>query len=105
MPQGRKVARGEDVPPDGLLAVEVEGKALVLGRAEGRVFALADVCPHRGAPLSEGMICGPDLVCPWHGWAFDTRTGARAGSPEGPAAVRIYRVVEEGGEVWVDLEP
>ena len=66
------------------------GEPVVLGRSEdGTLFALRDVCPHRGAPLSRGRQCRdhengapvPALACPYHGWRFSTLTGACVGVP------------------------
>ena len=49
------------------------GEPLVFGRAaDGGVFALRDMCPHRGMPFSAGSFDGTSLVCPYHGWRFDT---------------------------------
>jgi len=85
---------------------------LVLFRGEaGRAAALADRCPHRNAPLSAGALRGGLLACPYHGWQFDRAGACRAvpglaGEPDHPTRrAQAYAVAEQGGLVWVALEP
>jgi nitrite reductase/ring-hydroxylating ferredoxin subunit len=77
------------------------GKQVLLIAAEGRLFALANRCPHEGYPLSEGTQ-GPGcvLTCNWHNWKFDLATGAAL---TGRDPVRTYALAVRGGEIFVDL--
>jgi nitrite reductase/ring-hydroxylating ferredoxin subunit len=86
--QGRKVIRRD-------------GKQILLIAQEGRVFAIANRCPHEGYPLSEGTP-GPGcvLTCNWHNWKFDLATGAAL---VGRDPVRTYGVEIRGGEIFLDL--
>ncbi len=71
---------------------------------EGQVHALEDFCPHRGAPLSLGRVCGARLVCGYHGLEMgcDGRTVAMPGQRvRGFPAIRAYPAVERHGFVWV----
>ena len=71
---------------------------------EGRVAALEDFCPHRGAPLSLGRVCEGKLVCGYHGLEMgcDGKTVAMPGQRvRGFPAIRSYPVVERYGFVWV----
>jgi len=87
--------------PGTLRRVVVEGTALVVVRSETGWSALVDTCPHAGAPLSEGALRGDHVVCSWHGWRFDARTGACPLFPGAPGATpRAVRV--ENGRVLVD---
>lgn len=94
------VGRVEDVPPGGAATVELEGGAeLALFNAGGAFYAVANSCPHRGAPLASGNLCGATVECDWHGWRFDLKTGAcltRASD-----AVETYEVVVEDG--WIKI--
>ena len=82
--------------------VEVDGKPLMLVRIGEEIHALSAECSHQNGPLSEGMVSGTRVVCPWHGWRFDVRTG-QCLFPTRGGAVPSYPVRVEGGEVWVDL--
>ena len=94
------------------------GEPLVIGRThDGAPFALRDICPHRGVPLSAGRLygpsangCGADIVeCPYHGWKFRL-DGQCADIPSlvpgqdvevGRIRVQRYRVRETQGNLWV----
>jgi nitrite reductase/ring-hydroxylating ferredoxin subunit len=69
----------------------------------GRLHAVADVCPHAGAVLSDGELEGPVLTCPAHGSQFDVCTGDRR---RGPADVdlRTFPLAEEGGRVYLVVD-
>ena len=81
--------------------VRHDGKQVLVVAQEGRVFAIANRCPHEGYPLSEGTI-GPGcvLTCNWHNWKFDLASGAAL---VGRDAVRTYEVAEQGGEIFIDF--
>ena len=91
-----------EVPAGGCRLAEVNGIRVVLARVGEQVYACADTCSHRGGPLGEGKLAGARLTCPWHGWMYDVRTGQCLFPPRG-AAVAIYPVRVEGGEVWVEV--
>lgn len=85
------VAAADEIPPGGRKLVEIRGQAVVVFNVGGEFFALLDRCPHQGGRLSEGRLSagiassgpgdyrrvpgGEVIRCPWHGWAFDLRTG------------------------------
>ena len=52
-----------------------DGNELAIFNVNGEYYAIENFCPHRGAPLSEGVMCGHIVECGWHGWQFDVRTG------------------------------
>ncbi len=93
---------GEAPAEGGVMEVEAEGTAVCLARVEGELSALDNVCPHRQGPLGQGWVEGKAVVCPWHSWAFDTRTGV-AEYPENER-VAVFRVKEKAGEVLVEIE-
>jgi len=78
-----------------------EGRQILLIAAGGRVFAIANRCPHEGYPLSEGTL-GPDcvLTCNWHNWKFDLASGEAL---VGRDPVRTYATEIRDGEICVDL--
>jgi phenylpropionate dioxygenase-like ring-hydroxylating dioxygenase large terminal subunit len=87
-------------------AVLLFGQPVVLVRNHGRVWALEDRCPHRGAPLSAGRLTAKGLECPYHGWTFDADGICRdmpGLSAAAPPTVRVpaFAVIERDGLVWV----
>lgn len=86
------------------LGRKVCGESIVFYRAEGRVAALEDFCPHRGAPLSLGSVIEGKLVCGYHGLEMgcDGKTIAMPGQRvRGFPAIRSYPVEERYGFIWV----
>jgi NAD(P)H-dependent nitrite reductase small subunit len=99
MPEFVKVARWGDIGEGGSRVVEVAGKEVVLFKVQGKIFALNNVCPHRGGPLAEGVLSGSEVICPWHAWAFDLGTGAYTFAPE--LRVETFEVRVEDGEILI----
>jgi 3-phenylpropionate/trans-cinnamate dioxygenase ferredoxin subunit len=101
--QWRAVARVGDLRPGDVIAVEIDGVHLALGRDGERYFAVQRRCLHSGGDLAGGIVSRGHLVCPQHGWRFSTETG-RHDSSEGFCLVR-YPVRIEGGRIEVDPRP
>lgn len=76
-------------------------KVVCVANANGTISAMDNVCLHRGGPLGQGVIEGDKLVCPWHGWQWDPKTGQAAHNAA--ARVAVYPVKIENGDVFVDL--
>jgi phenylpropionate dioxygenase-like ring-hydroxylating dioxygenase large terminal subunit len=104
------VLPGARLAPGRMLAKTVLGEPLLIGRdREGTVFALRDVCPHRGIPLSCGRFDGAEVECCYHGWRFapDGRCTAIPSLVEdqafelGRIRVRAYPTRELQGLVWI----
>ena len=66
----------------------------------GEVFALLDRCPHKGGPLSQGIVFGTSVACPLHNWTIGLCTGQAAAPDEG--CTPKYSVNLEGGTVYLD---
>ena len=72
---------GADVRPGRLVHKTLLGEPLLIGRGrDGRVFAVRDICPHRGIPLHYGRFDGREIECAYHGWRF-TPAGRCAAIP------------------------
>jgi len=78
------------------------GRGGVPGECEWRFSALDNVCPHRQGPLGQGWIEGDVVVCPWHSWAFDVKTGL-ATYPENER-VGVFPLRIEGENVLINIE-
>lgn len=91
----------DDIPAQGARLVKTaQGCVAVFRTADDRVFALEDRCPHKGGPLSEGIVHGTSVTCPLHNWVFDMNTGRAQGADEG--AVRTYPVRVQQGRILID---
>jgi nitrite reductase/ring-hydroxylating ferredoxin subunit len=95
-----KVGKVDELPSGEGKLIEVNRKRIALFNVDGRYYAIDDVCPHRGAPLSEGEIEGEAVVCPWHGAMFELATGEVRRFPAA-AGVATYEVRLEGGEIAI----
>jgi nitrite reductase (NADH) small subunit len=66
----------DDIPPRGARTVRTGGTPVAVFRTgEDEIFALLDRCPHRGGPLSEGIVSGRSVACPLHNWVIDLDSG------------------------------
>jgi len=78
-----------------------DGRALALFRtADDTVFALDDACPHKGGPLSQGIVFGRSVACPLHNWCIDLASGTAAAPDEG--CVKRYDVTVVDGHLEME---
>lgn len=96
----RLCAVAEAPAPGEAKEVDAQGVALCLASADGQLAAVDNVCPHRGGPLAEGWLEEGRIVCPWHAWGFDLKTGICA---EERSQVKVYPLQVEGSDVLVNL--
>ena len=87
--------------PNHVVEVEVGEVAICLANVRGELSALDNWCPHRRGPLGQGWIEGDAVICPWHSWAFNTKTG-KADYPE-HEKVEVFPLRVEGEDVLIDL--
>lgn len=97
-----RLCKLDDIPQLGARRYQREdGKTIAVFRtATDNVFALHDRCPHKGGPLSQGIVFGESVACPLHNWCIDLASGSAAAPDEGsverfPVAV-VDGVVELG---------
>ena len=95
------VTQAADVPVGEGRVVDVDGRALALFNVEGAFYALDNTCAHRGGPLGEGDLDGTVVVCPWHAWRWDVKTGANVNNPA--VTMTCFPVSVDGGHVFVEL--
>ncbi|MDX2098849.1 MAG: aromatic ring-hydroxylating dioxygenase subunit alpha [Leptolyngbyaceae cyanobacterium bins.59] len=96
--------------PGQMMAKTILGEPILLGRTlKGEAFALRDICPHRGVPLSCGRFDGNEVECCYHGWRFDS-TGRCTDIPSltqdhdldlSLFGVRSYPLQEVQGNLWI----
>jgi nitrite reductase (NADH) small subunit len=76
-------------------------KMICIANVNGEFSAMDNVCLHRGGPLGQGVVEKGKVVCPWHGWAWDAKTGEAAHNRA--VKVAVYPMKIENGEVWVQI--
>lgn len=97
-----RVCGVKEAPETGrVVEAQVEGVAICLANINGELSALDNVCPHRQGPLGQGWIEGESVVCPWHSWTFNVKTGA-AEFPAGER-VEVFPVRLDGDDVMVEI--
>jgi len=94
------VCRIEDLPSGSARHVKVGRDDMAVVRVGDEVFALSNTCRHAFGPLSEGFVDGYTVICPWHGWRYDVRTGE---TDHPNADVRTYPAQVRAGEVLVSV--
>ena len=97
-----EVCRVEDIPKLGARVVRsAHGHIAVFRNADDEVFALHDKCPHKGGPLSQGIVFGRKVACPLHGWYIGLDDGNAVAPDVGCA--RSFPVKVENGQVFLGL--
>ncbi|MDD9821218.1 MAG: Rieske 2Fe-2S domain-containing protein [Nitrospira sp.] len=100
------VAHISEIEPGTCRSFEVEGQCdVALCNVDGEILALQDTCPHAGGPLGEGTLEGNIVQCPWHGWAFDVRTGQCLKNPVPAWSVPCHPTRVENGIIQVAFPP
>jgi nitrite reductase (NADH) small subunit len=97
-----KLTTESELPPaDEAKEFPCGARTICVANVNGVYRTMDNLCPHRGGPLGQGMVEGSKVVCPWHGWAWDTRTGQAAQDPG--IKVAVYPLKIEGGDVLVEI--
>ncbi|QDU72083.1 Rieske (2Fe-2S) protein [Mucisphaera calidilacus] len=97
------VGPAADVPESCQQACSASEHSVVVFRIDGQLHAIENLCPHAGLPLEDGEREGMVLTCPYHGFAFNLRTGANVDDPH-DAPVRTLPARENNGQIEVDLD-
>jgi Ferredoxin subunits of nitrite reductase and ring-hydroxylating dioxygenases len=98
-----EIARVDDLPPGRAKSIVVGERKIALFHTASGFFASDDSCPHRGGPLGQGDLIDDEIICPWHLWGFDIRSGVCTGNRE--IRVVIHDVRLEGDRILVKLNP
>jgi nitrite reductase (NADH) small subunit len=73
----------------------------IFRNSEDKIFALLDRCPHKGGPLSQGIVFGERVACPLHNWSIELPTGCAMTPDEG--CTQKFSVKVEDGQVYLDI--
>ena len=97
-----RVCALEAIPMLGARVVKsAHGNIAVFRTADDEVFALADKCPHKGGPLSQGIVFGRKVACPLHNWNIGLEDGSAVAPDKG--CTRSYPVKVEDGAVFLQV--
>ena len=92
----------DDIPQRGARCVTTpQGKIGVFRTVDDRIFAIENHCPHKGGPLSQGIVHGASVTCPLHNWVISLETGRALGADEG--SVRTIPLELRGGRIFMAL--
>jgi nitrite reductase (NADH) small subunit len=79
------------------------GDIAVFRTGDNEVFALKDSCPHKGGPLSQGIVHGRSVACPLHNWNIDLATGHPTGADAGKGCTPVIAIQVVEGRVLISL--
>ena len=96
-----RTAKKDEVPPGMIREFQIDGKTFALSNVEGKLYAINNLCLHRGGPLGQGELKGSVVTCPWHGWQYDVTTGRLVTNPA--VACETYAVEVRGDDIFVDV--
>jgi nitrite reductase/ring-hydroxylating ferredoxin subunit len=92
-----KVGALSDVPENSVIEVMVGGDPYAICNVRGNLHALSGTCLHQGGPLGQGQVADGRVMCPWHAWEYDCRTGENVDDPT--QRVATYEVKVEGDDI------
>jgi nitrite reductase (NADH) small subunit len=98
-----KVTTIDEIPVLGSRIIQAPiGQIALFRNSEDEIFAVLDKCPHKGGPLSQGIVHGKTVTCPLHSWNIDLSTGCAVAPDEGCA--KSFEVKVESGVVWLNRQ-
>ena len=102
MSDWKKLCPLDEIPPLGSRVVASQhGDIAIFRLANDEVFAIHDKCPHKGGPLSQGIVSGKVVTCPLHSWKIDLESGEAVAPDVG--CTPPFSVKRVGDEVWIAL--
>ena len=104
MNQWQVICRVDDIPVLGARVLPRPGQVdvAIFRNSENKVFALLDRCPHKGGPLSQGIVFGERVACPLHNWNIELQSGCAVAPDQG--CTQSFAVKIDNGEVSLDLQ-
>jgi nitrite reductase/ring-hydroxylating ferredoxin subunit len=96
-----RAAKKEEVPAGTIREFQLDGRTVAVANVGGKLFAINNVCLHRGGPLGQGELDAQVVTCPWHGWRYDVTNGKLVANPA--VGVEIYPIEVRGDDIFVDI--
>jgi nitrite reductase (NADH) small subunit len=97
-----EIGKLNDIPRLGARVIKTSvGDVALYRTSDDNIFALRDRCPHKGGPLSQGIVFDQRVACPLHDWVIDLQSGCAEGPDEG--CTHVYAVKIEAGRISISL--
>jgi nitrite reductase/ring-hydroxylating ferredoxin subunit len=96
-----RAGKTSEVPAGTIKDFQVEGTVVAVANVGGTYYAITNSCLHRGGPLGQGVMEGPIVTCPWHGWQFDVTNGKVAQNET--VGVGCYPTEIRGEDIFVNV--
>lgn len=98
----KRICALDEIPVLGSRVVKTaaHGEIAIFRNADHEIFDLHDKCPHKGGPLSQGMVHGRTVTCPLHAWKIGLDSGEAVAPDSG--CTRRFEVKLSGGDVWLN---
>jgi len=98
-----RTARCEDIPLREARSVKFGDREIAIFNLGDRFLAVDNRCPHKGGPLSDGIVSGVTVVCPLHARKVDLETGSVLNAPDTPQCIAAFRTRVESGVILLEL--
>ena len=95
----RRVARRDELELGKGKVIFIDDHPIALFNIEGEYLAMDNTCPHRGGSLGFGKIECENVICPWHGWVFNCRTGISVENPS--FRVKLYHIEKREDGIYI----
>jgi len=96
-----RLANVVDIPAGSTREARLDGATYAICNTGGQFYVVSGDCPHRDGPLGHGALHGHTLVCPWHAWEFDIRTGDCDVGPD--CRIGTYPVKIDDGGIYIEV--
>jgi nitrite reductase/ring-hydroxylating ferredoxin subunit len=96
-----KVGELSALAPGQVMEAEVNGAVYAICNVDGSITALDGICPHAGGPLGQGNIEDGRVICPWHAWEYDCRTGKN--DYDESLTLAQFPVKIDNGDILIDV--
>ncbi len=105
MAQFKTTLKKSDFSDGKLVRSDIDGKSIVFGMIQDKIYAMDSICSHEGGPLEEGWLEDSNLTCPWHQGIFDIRNAKASPQTNWVTDLKSYPVIvdEKSGEISVEM--
>jgi len=98
-----RITQADNIPLREGRSVQVAGHEIAIFNLGDRFLAIGNNCPHRGGPLSDGIVSGRTVVCPLHAWKIDLESGQVTNRPEKNLCVKTFATAVREGVLMLEL--